>query len=517
MHLRIRWQLTAYTNFSLFLARSPGFGRVARYAEEEFWAMPSSRLVHVIDSERRDLLWRLALAARLSLRGFSSTLVKGLGFERAMNSTSHAIVLGRLPSNVGCTGDDDRVLQLLNRANAQLIFFHDEGAFFADKQYSDAVARTHILGCAHHNRVTRVMFWGNYQRSIAISRAPSLASKFRVLGFPKLALYQSDFSETLAANADCRAGQSIKHARDVLIVTRGTSIFPAANHPHPLGPRMYDILSSTMPREGLEEFMLEKWTGAALESVSMLNAIGFLATTFPTTRFRLRPHPGEHPTAYRHVASRLENVTLDTNLDVAQSLSTAQVVIGNRCTTGVEAYAAGVPYINFIPRNDQDHGYNSTILASLGTVARSRAELGDALADFLLNGNENREMRQPPGGLSQLIREDSQEAFSRLEAEVLETAGQIESNATGRVGRKALGLARTVPSSRLFRFPSISKTIPDAGRLNVSPALIRGIWSSLVAAGLAHPRAKLRQTKTALHLEVNPRSNELCERVGFEA
>jgi surface carbohydrate biosynthesis protein len=75
-----------------------------------------------------------------------------------------------------------------------------------------------------------------------------------------------------------------------------------------------------------------------------------LARAFPELRVIVRPHPTEKHDAYAAIAAQLPNVRVTSRGNVVPWLLACRAVIHNGCTTGVEAFALGVPSLSYRPR-----------------------------------------------------------------------------------------------------------------------------------------------------------------------
>ena len=72
-----------------------------------------------------------------------------------------------------------------------------------------------------------------------------------------------------------------------------------------------------------------------------------LAEAFPDRTIVVRPHPTENHGVYSKIAARCERVRVTNEGNVVPWLLAAKVLVHNGCTTGVEAYAMGVPAISY--------------------------------------------------------------------------------------------------------------------------------------------------------------------------
>jgi surface carbohydrate biosynthesis protein len=92
---------------------------------------------------------------------------------------------------------------------------------------------------------------------------------------------------------------------------------------------------------------------------SFQEMIPALAAAFPDRRIVVRPHPTEKHDVYHAIAARCPNVKVTNVGNVVPWLMATKALVHNGCTTGVEAYALGVPTISYRPRIDEriDDGF----------------------------------------------------------------------------------------------------------------------------------------------------------------
>jgi len=72
-----------------------------------------------------------------------------------------------------------------------------------------------------------------------------------------------------------------------------------------------------------------------------------LDKAFPDQTIVIRPHPAENPEVYHHIAKQCRRVKVTNEGSVVPWLIAAKALIHNGCTTGVEAYALGLPAITY--------------------------------------------------------------------------------------------------------------------------------------------------------------------------
>ena len=89
------------------------------------------------------------------------------------------------------------------------------------------------------------------------------------------------------------------------------------------------------------------------------NLIPTLEKEFPNFNIVVRPHPTENQQVYQQIAAECKRVRITNEGNVVPWLLATKALLHNGCTTGVEAYAMGVPAISYrVTINDEiDQGF----------------------------------------------------------------------------------------------------------------------------------------------------------------
>ena len=84
-----------------------------------------------------------------------------------------------------------------------------------------------------------------------------------------------------------------------------------------------------------------------------------LEKAFPELTIVVRPHPTENQEVYHQIAAQCERVRVTNEGNVVPWLMATRVLLHNGCTTGVEAYAMGVPSTSYraLVNDDYDLGF----------------------------------------------------------------------------------------------------------------------------------------------------------------
>jgi surface carbohydrate biosynthesis protein len=90
-----------------------------------------------------------------------------------------------------------------------------------------------------------------------------------------------------------------------------------------------------------------------------------LEKAFPDYNIVVRPHPTENPHIYQHIAAQCDRVQVTNEGNVVPWLVATKALIHNSCTTGVEAYAMGVPAISYRAAVNEYYDYGFYRLPNL--------------------------------------------------------------------------------------------------------------------------------------------------------
>jgi surface carbohydrate biosynthesis protein len=94
---------------------------------------------------------------------------------------------------------------------------------------------------------------------------------------------------------------------------------------------------------------------AAFEDFQQL--IPTLDASFPDYDIIVRPHPTENQEVYHKIAARCNRVQVTNEGNVVPWLMAARALVHNGCTTGVEAYALGLPAISYRASVHEEYDY----------------------------------------------------------------------------------------------------------------------------------------------------------------
>lgn len=182
--------------------------------------------------------------------------------------------------------------------------------------------------------------WGEFQREFYASLGPRCAANIRTTGHPRFDLYRPAYRSYFEEEA--RAIQA--RYGDFVLVNTNMSY---ANN----GVGLYDTFSATNgydatdPRARVD--YVNMWAHDAHILTNVVKLVTRLSVEFPALNFVIRPHPAEDWSYYETIFRGVGNVCVIHDGPVGPWLFACRVLIHDGCTTGVEAYMAGTPIINY--------------------------------------------------------------------------------------------------------------------------------------------------------------------------
>lgn len=330
--------------------------------------------LHFVDNSKRDLYWRIQLAGELTKIGVTSVIGKSTKLKQWVSSSRNTVILGRLAKNDGCNGYEDPTLKMFCDCNANVIFFHDEGAFYSRSSYEGSLHRSHMLQCALHEKIKKIIFWGSFQERMARVQCPDAKNKFEVIGAPRFDIYHSPYKDLLN-HRSCENIARIDRPY-ILIATRGSSINPSGINPFALGQRIRELTKYGLNDEqNVERVLFGKWAKQSLDAIMVIKAISRLSFSFPGEVFVIRPHPGENVDFYKNAFRGYDNVKIRSDGDLGCYLRLSKLVIGNDCTSGFEALMAGIPFVNYRASSGMLEDHSVYGLSEIGEIAESEESL----------------------------------------------------------------------------------------------------------------------------------------------
>jgi surface carbohydrate biosynthesis protein len=123
--------------------------------------------------------------------------------------------------------------------------------------------------------------------------------------------------------------------------------------------------------------------------------VGCLAESHPKLTIVVRPHPVENPAVWNEIAAQHTNVHALSEGNVLPWLLASKLLIQNGCTTGVEAFALGVPSIAYQSASSErfDSDLPNALSARAFDLDQLRAQIDAVLEGEVLPEGEERRKR----------------------------------------------------------------------------------------------------------------------------
>lgn len=332
-----------------------------------------------VEISNRELDGRLLCAAQMVRPGLKIFVGQHDFLDRVVPGASGGVYVGKhvfksLFPNVSMQRRD-----LLVRHGLSLCHLDEEGAFFFGDETEIARQLDSRLDPDALPLGSLLCTWGEFQRKHYESRSSSQHHHVLATGHPRFDLNLDQFRtywEEDVRQIEAELGGF------VLINTN----FGLANNVFGLKDTMSTRfgINSPNPDDRLRATLL--FAQQQLILASFIEAVAKLSMAFKDLRFVIRPHPSESFETYTTVFAGYPNVAVIHRGPVTPWIIAAQAVIHDGCTTGVEAYLAGTPVINFRPIE----GLTVIKLANLvGRHVNTYEELEGVLREILGGDYEN--------------------------------------------------------------------------------------------------------------------------------
>ena len=342
--------------------------------------------LHIVDSPRRDLVWRLVLAKELQTKNIDSFIGRADAISFLAQFKANAILCGRLGGTSGRSAFDKALMSVLRRMKSKIFYIHDEGGAFRDSDYARETKLNYPSDIFEDPLFEKIYFWGRRQKNVFIGE--KWLKKSKVVGAPRF--------DVLKKAHQPKAGEyKVKGYYElfnpyILVNSRFSNVLTSNDDVSALSARMFDIRVEGGDREfksdkEIKGAMYSRWVTSAQDYIAFIDMLTKVCLQFPEVSFILRPHPAEDDNWYRNNLALIPNINVEKKGDVQLAIESACAVIGSDCTTGLEAILLGKQYINFIPFPNK--GENTVGLAEIGSIANTYNEVID-LVNRLLEGEE---------------------------------------------------------------------------------------------------------------------------------
>jgi surface carbohydrate biosynthesis protein len=261
--------------------------------------------------------------------------------------------------------------------------------------------------------------WGTFQRDFYQSLVPDCAENIRATGHPRFDVYKQPYREYYREQAD--------HLRAAFggFVLVNTS-WPMVNNARGLKEtfslrRGYD---TTDDRKRYDH--VSRWTYQTQVLVRFIKLVTHLTIEFPDLNFVIRPHPAEDIQYYKTIFREIPNVHVIHEGSVAPWLFASRGLIQDGCTTGIEAYFADVPIINF--KSMESERYDLIVPDSLSAKYSTEEEVAARIREIraaIEGENVNLPNESLPPVATSMIDNFRHSAFDQLSRVVVEVAAQL--------------------------------------------------------------------------------------------
>jgi len=307
-----------------------------------------------VEIQTRELEAKLLLACVAARRGFPSIIGPRREMHYHIPSFPKSIYLSK-----STTDASNKVFRKLEKLGCKIVVWDEEALialppkfYFRHRLSSDALVYiSHLFAWGEEN----AELWRNYPEMPADIPIHVTGNPRGDLLRPELRGYYQKEVETLRqAYGDFILINTNFNLINAYYPEMNT-LMPAAN------PGEQPILTRRAKSMGLSRDYavgFSEYKRSILEEFQRL--IPDLEKTFPHYAIVVRPHPAENPKIYQNIAAKCKRVHVENKGNVVPWLLAAKVLLHNGCTTGVEAYAMGVPSLAYRARvNEQfDHDFH---------------------------------------------------------------------------------------------------------------------------------------------------------------
>jgi surface carbohydrate biosynthesis protein len=308
-------------------------------------------LIMPVENQVRELDSKVLLACVAARRGFSSVI----GFRRELHFHISSFPPGIYLSK-SMTSASDLVFKIMRNLGHEIVAWDEEALVHLPPE----IYYSRRLSPEAMTLVSHMFAWGQDNAELwrQYSQLPS-GAKIDITGNPRNDLLRPEIRPYYNKTVEELRN---KHGDFILINTN-------FNHVNAFYPGLNLFMTNDKPEE-------EPRPGRAAKGMTREYAEGLrnhkqaifekfqqlipeVEKAFPKYNIIVRPHPTENQEIYRQIAARCEGVEVTNEGNVVPWLMATQAVIHNGCTTGVEAYAMGVPAISYraVVNEHYDYGF----------------------------------------------------------------------------------------------------------------------------------------------------------------
>ena len=296
-------------------------------------------LIIPVENQVREFDPKLLLACIAAGRGFSAMIGSRWEIDNRIASFPRSIYLSK-----SMTARGGKMFQIMRKIGHEIVAWDEEALVHLPPETFFS-RRISPIGIKH---VSHLFAWGQDNADLW-RQYPSLSPEtpIHITGNPRGDMLRPEMRDFYA--------KEIKELRkaygDFILINTNV------NHVNAFYP--HQNLFMPVKRPGEQPRFGKAARGMSREFAEGLRAhkqavfndfkelIPSIAKAFPDRTLVVRPHPTENHSVYSKIAARCERVCVTNEGSVVPWLLAAKVLVHNGCTTGVEAYAMGVPAISY--------------------------------------------------------------------------------------------------------------------------------------------------------------------------
>jgi surface carbohydrate biosynthesis protein len=300
---------------------------------------PKALLIIPVENQVRELDPKLLLACVAAQHGFASVI----GSRREIHFNITDIPCGIYLSK-SITAASDMMFRIMRDLGHEIVAWDEEALVHlpAETYYSRRLSPTAM------KYVSCFLAWGEDNAELwrQYPHFPE-GGRIEVTGNPRNDLLRAEIRTYYQNDVE----RIRKHHGNFILVntnfnhvnafTSVQNLFQPVKHPDET-PRM-GRAAKGMPHDYAQGLFLHKQAIFG----HFQTMIPEIAETFPAYSIVVRPHPTESQDVYHRIAARCRNVKVTNDGNVVPWLMACQALVHNGCTTGIEAYAMGIPTVSY--------------------------------------------------------------------------------------------------------------------------------------------------------------------------
>ena len=296
-------------------------------------------LIIPVENQVREFDPKLLLAYVAAHRGFSAMIGSRWEIDNRIASFPRSVYLSK-----SMTARGGKMLKIMRKIGHEVVAWDEEALVHLPPEtfFSRRISPTGIKHVSH------LFAWGQDNAELW-RQYPSLSSDtpIHITGNPRGDMLRPEMHDFYA--------QEIRELRKIY----GNFILINTNFNHVNAFYPHQNLFMPVRRSGEEPRFGKAARGMSREFAEGLrahkqalfndfkNLIPPLSKAFPDSTLVVRPHPTENHEDYRKIASTCGRVCVTNEGNVVPWLLASKLLVHNGCTTGVEAFAMGVPAITY--------------------------------------------------------------------------------------------------------------------------------------------------------------------------